>query len=143
MIKRKAIVEDILNSFHSIRHRMKAKSVGSGEKHPVTHSQWFVLGIIEHCENASIKSISESLEMSSSAVTQLVDGLVGNGYLVREEDPEDRRCVRMKLSAKGRKQIAAMKEKRIKVMSELFDVLTDQELETYHHLLKKICSHGK
>lgn len=139
MKNRKQLIEEILNSFHGLRHKMKAKSFNL-EKNRITHSQWFVLGIIEHCKGASIKDISGMLEMSSSAVTQLVDGLVKNGYVLRHDNPKDRRSLQLEVSPKGKKQIGVLKEKRINEMSKLFDALSDRELKIYLRLHKKIMS---
>ena len=78
--------------------------------------------------------------MSSSAVTQFVDGLVESGYVTRQEDPHDRRSVQLELSPKGKEHIADTKERRLSEMAGLFDVLTDSELEEYARLQKKITS---
>ncbi len=138
MTHRKQLIEEILKSFHAIRCKIKAKSKRSKDQMPVTPSQWFVLDNIESCQNLGVKDISKILGMSSSAVTQLVDGLVKNDYVIRQEDPEDRRMVQLRLSPTGKKQIAEMKEKRIQIMAELFDVLSESELKTYLQLHKKI-----
>ena len=138
MVNRKQLIEEILASFHSFRHKMKTKASNTQKESRITHSQWFVLGIIEHCKDASIKDISGMLGMSSSAVTQLVDGLVKSGYVLRQDDPKDRRSVQLEVSPKGKKQIGVMREKRINQMSKLFDALSDSELETYLQLHKKI-----
>jgi DNA-binding MarR family transcriptional regulator len=141
MVNRKELVEEILNSFHGMRHKMRTKSFNL-DKNRITHSQWFVLGIIEHCKDTSIKDISGILGMSSSAATQLVDGLVRNGYVSRRTDPNDRRSVKLEISAKGNKQISALKEKRINEMAKLFEALTDSELEIYLKLHKKMVSNA-
>ena len=138
MTNRKQLIEEILNSIHALRQKMKIKAVASRDH--ITHSQWFVLGIIEHNKHVSIKNISEMLGISSSAATQLVNGLVQNGYVVRQDKPEDRRAVQLELSTKGKKQISSLKEKRINEMTKLFDALNDSELETYLRFHKKIIS---
>ncbi len=78
--------------------------------------------------------------MSSSAATQLVDGLVQGGYVTRQEDPQDRRSVQLELSPNGKKHITATKEKRVNEMAEIFDALTDHELEEFVRLHKKLTS---
>src|SRR3989344_1736973 len=113
MSTRKQLIEEILHSFHAIRNITKAKAASLGHQKHVTHSQWFVLTIIKHVKKTSIKDVAEAMEMSSSAATQLVDGLVKGGYLTRQEDPKDRRLVQLALSPKGSEHIIAMKEKRI------------------------------
>src|SRR3989344_592247 len=131
---------DLLHSFHNIRNITKAKSLHSGHKNHITHSQWFVLTMIEHFKKRNIKNIAQALEMSSSAVTQLVDPLVQAGYVIRQEDRQDRRLVQLELSPKGKKHIAVSKGKRIAEMAGLFDALTDKELEEFVRLHKKVTS---
>jgi DNA-binding MarR family transcriptional regulator len=140
MMKRKQLIEEILHSFHAIRNITKAKAASLGHQNHITHSQWFVLTIIEHFKKTNIRDIAEAMEMSSSAATQLVDVLVQAGLVTRQEDSDDRRSVELKVSPKGRKLIAATKEKRIAEMAGLFETLTDSELEEYVRLQKKITS---
>jgi len=140
MTKRTQLIEEILHTFHAMHNQIRTRALHLGPKDHITHSQWFVLKIIEHYKSRSIKNIAEALGMSSSAATQLVDGLAQSGYIVRQEDSKDRRLVQLKLSPKGKKYIVAAKEKRIAEMAGLFDALTDSELEEYVRLQKKITS---
>ncbi len=140
MPARNQLIEELLHSFHAIRNITKNRSLHLGHQDHITHSQWFVLTMIEHLKKTNIKEIAETLEMSSSAATQLVDVLVQIGLVIRQEDPEDRRSVQLELSPKGEKHIAATKEKRISEMAGIFDPLTDKELEEFVSLHKKITS---
>src|SRR3989344_8074532 len=120
MSNRIQIIEEILHAFHTIRNITKAKAGSLGHQNHITHSQWFVLTMIEHFKKTNIKYIAEAMEMSSSAATQLVDGLVQNGYVTRLEDPNDRRLVQLTLSPKGKTHIDATKGKRINEMAVIF-----------------------
>lgn len=140
MVTRTQLIEEILYSFHAIRSITKSRALHLGHQNHITHSQWFVLIMIEHSKKTSIKDIAEKMEISSSAATQFVDGLVQSGYVIRQEAPEDRRSVRLELSPKGKKHIATSKEKRIAEMAEIFEALTDRELEELVRLHKKITS---
>ena len=140
MSTRSQLIEEILHAFHSIRNITKAKAVSLGHQNHITHSQWFVLTMIAHFEKTNIKHMAEAMDMSSSAATQLVDGLVQNGYVTRQEDQNDRRLVQLELSPEGKKHITATKEKRINEMAEIFQSLTDKELEQFARLFKKITS---
>lgn len=138
MPTRNQFIEEILHSFHAVRNIIKTRSQNLGHQNHVTHSQWFVLTMIEHFKKTSIKYIAEAMEISSSAATQLVDGLVQAEFVTRREDPEDRRQVILELTVKGKKHIAATKNKRIGEMAEIFDALTEKELGELVRLLKKI-----
>jgi DNA-binding MarR family transcriptional regulator len=141
MTSREKLIEELLHSFHAIRNITKAKALDLGHHHHITHSQWFVLTLIKQFKRRSIKDIAESLEMSSSAATQLVDPLVQNGLVIRQEDPEDRRQVQLELSTEGKEHIEATKQKRIDEMGGIFDSLNDDELADFVRLHKKI-THG-
>lgn len=140
MSTRSQLIEELLHSFHAIRNITKERSLHLGHQNHITHSQWFVLTMIEHSKKTNIKEIAEALEMSSSAATQLVDVLVQAELVLRQENPEDRRSVQLELSPKGKKHIATTKEKRISEMAGIFDPLTDTELEQFVRLHKKITS---
>jgi DNA-binding MarR family transcriptional regulator len=138
MSTRNQLIEQLLYSFHTIKNITKAKSLHLGHQGSVTHSQWFVLTMIEHFKKSNIKEIADALDMSSSAATQLVDVLVQVGLVIRQEDPNDRRSVQLELSPKGKKHIADTKTERINEMAEIFDGLTKDELEEFVRLHKKI-----
>ncbi len=128
-------------SLHAMKNKMHAKFSQSGnDKDCVTHSQLFVLALIEQHQNIGIKEIAKKLHISSSAATQLVDVLVESGYAVRKADSKDRRALQLELSPKGHKHFVELKNKHVKNMSLVFDVLNDEELEVYVKLQKKILS---
>lgn len=138
MPTRTQLIEGILHGLHALRNQIKAKAVHLGHHHGIAHSQWFVLKILEHSGERSVKDIAETLGISSSAATQLVEGLVRRGYVTRREDPKDRRSVRLTLSPKGKKHLAATNDQRVTEMAGIFDALTDRELEEYLRLHGKI-----
>lgn len=140
MANRKKLIEEIMATFHAMRNKMHVTMTQSGHKDSITHSQLFVLAIIEKCHDIGIKEISKKLNISSSAATQLVDGLAENGYVVRKANAADRRALQLDLSAKGRAHITELKNKRLETITALFDALSDHELETYLALHKKILS---
>ncbi len=139
MTNRKKLIEEIMANFHAMGNKMQSH-MQLGREDCITHSQLFVLVIIEQHRNIGIKEISKKLNISSSATTQLVDGLVDNGYVVRKTDSKDRRALQLELSKKGKKHIAGLKNKYIKTIASLFDVLSNKELEIYLKLHKKILS---
>lgn len=140
MINRKKLIEEIMASFHAMKNKMHAKVMRRRDKDCITHSQLFVLAIIDQHRNIGIKDISKKLSISSSAATQLVDGLAEGGYVVRKADTKDRRALQLALSAKGRARITDLKNKRMETIAALFDALNDEELRTYLLLHKKIIS---
>lgn len=138
MPHRKKLIEDILSGIHAFGHRCKTKPEISSQKPQITHSQWYVLSIIEHSKSISVKEIAQTLGISPSAITQLVDGLADSGIVTRTEDPTDRRTTQLTLSTKGLRQIQAIKKEKLESFSSLFETLSDSELTTYHRLQQKL-----
>ena len=67
------------------------------------------------------------LGVTSAAASQLLDRLVEQGMVVREEDPHDRRVKRIKLSDKGSKAFETMVRAREEWMREVGAMLTSAE----------------
>lgn len=137
MINRKIILESLLQNMHAIRHKLMAEYTGRKDL-AMNPSQGFVLRFVAKNSNTSIKAIAEALQITSSAATQLVDGLVEKGYLVRKEDPDDRRVTTLSLPESAKKIFKEFREQGLRKMMVLFDALTDEELVQYAALHKKI-----
>jgi len=74
-----------------------------------------------------MSEVSERYEITPAAASQLVDKLVQSGFIVREEDPSDRRAKNLNLTNKGRDLIQQGIEERYRWVSELADRLTVEE----------------
>jgi MarR family 2-MHQ and catechol resistance regulon transcriptional repressor len=138
--RRIEVIRDILYGVHAFRNVMRAKAASLSEKDHMSHAQWYVMTVIGQAGEISVKDLAEQLAMSSSAVTQFADGLVEHGFVKRYENPRDRRSALLTLNAKGREHLVATDEIRLGEMAELFEGLTDSELEEYARLLNKITS---
>ena len=83
--------------------------------------QFFLLMHLRHREHCGISDLSEHMEISNAAASQLVDKLVQAKLLVRVEDPDDRRAKQVSLSPAGEDLI----EKGIAERSHWVDALAD------------------
>ena len=137
MTNRKKIIEDLLQNMHAMRHKLMVSNTSKKEV-AITSSQGFVLRFVAKNNSVNVKAITQAFNITSSAATQLVDGLVDNGYLVRKNSSDDRRIITLSLSEKAKKLFKGFKEQGLQKMIETFDALTDKELEQYANLNKKI-----
>jgi len=138
MISRKQKVEALMESIHSLKRRMIFQSAGSHKAPRITPSQWGALLVIEQHGGSTLKGMAESLGITSSAATQLVDGLVASGYVTRGTNTEDRRAITLTLSKKTKVHITKMKKQVLQKFLTFFDVLSDTELDTFLSLNEKI-----
>ena len=107
MTDRKQKIEELLTDLRSLRRSTAFGSAGSAKGPRITPAQWGVIMHIEQDGKSTVKNISRTLKITSSAATQLVDGLVRSGYLARNTSPEDRRIVALTLSKKSKNRIEA------------------------------------
>ena len=68
----------------------------------------------------SLKSLEERIEADKAALSRTVDALVREGLAVREQDEEDRRYLRIKLSNPGVLKVAFIEEVCGRYYEELF-----------------------
>lgn len=127
-----------MDEFQSIKRRMSLCPVGDMRMPRITPSQWGALMAIADGKESTIKDVSMVLGVTSSAATQLVDGLVESGYVIRKEDPKDRRRVTLVLSRTTRDHVTKMKNQVMKKFLETFKVLDDKEFTQYLVLSKKL-----
>ena len=95
-----------------------------------------VLMSLYHKEHCSVSDVGSQLGISNAAASQLVHGLVRQGYIERSEDPHDRRAKRLKLSPQGRALIEKGIAMRSRWLQELAEALTPEQTRHIIEALK-------
>jgi DNA-binding MarR family transcriptional regulator len=75
----------------------------------------------------SVKALAESMGVSMPTMSRAVDGLFERGFVLRQEDPSDRRMKRVRLTDAGREVPLALNRARLSALQELIGSLTDDE----------------
>jgi DNA-binding MarR family transcriptional regulator len=91
----------------------------------------------------SIKEIATSLNITSSAATQLVQTLLRREILQKVQDSSDKRAVRISFTAYGKKEFAAMQKGMFAQMEESFSAVPDAELQEMIEVFQKIITYMK
>ncbi len=140
MDNRRKIIEEITETLYSIRRKIACEIHLLSDEMQMTHPQWIVLHYVKKNGIINIKDLANLLAITSSAVTQIVDGLVKKGLLLRKRNKEDRRLLNIELSVKARDKFDSIKSASFNTLSSLFDALDDEELRNYRDLNNKIAS---
>jgi DNA-binding MarR family transcriptional regulator len=138
MTNRKKTIEEITEALYAIRRKIATEMQLLFNKMQMTHPQWMVLHHVKKNEIINIKCLANVLCITSSAATQIVDGLVKKGLLIRKRNTEDRRILNIELSAKAKEQFDLIKNKSFNTLLLLFDTLDDKELQEFRDLNNKI-----
>src|SRR5690554_544501 len=74
----------------------------------LTEVQLSCLRFVSLHPEPSVGEIADGLRISNAASAKLIDRLVKKNLLSREEDPQDRRVLKIKLTTDGRKLLEAI-----------------------------------
>ncbi|HSX57954.1 MAG TPA: MarR family transcriptional regulator [Candidatus Saccharimonadales bacterium] len=144
---RKQLLEKLLKEFFLAFRSMK-HSHHQDDSHDGEHKDWHMgfghghrdlfFRLIKEKEGISVKEIASSLNVTSAAVTQMVDQLVEKEMVTREEDPNDRRSQIIKLTPKARERIESFRANMVEKFGPAFDNLDNEEVSQLTTLLGKI-----
>ena len=127
-----------MEKLHSLKRMMNPEGQSTGNQDCLSPSQWLVLQLVGRQEGIGIKELAAQLDISSSAATQIVDGLVSKGFLDKQPSPEDRRALNLSLPEIARRRLDAAKEQRLERINSVFETLDDAEFQTFLDLLNKV-----
>ena len=95
----------------------------------LTMTQLRVLFLLRTEDGASAGAMAESLKVTPSTLTRIVDRLVRQGLIQRETDDGDRRLVRHSLSDSGASTVEELERSGRARMNEVIDRLSASQLE--------------
>ena len=116
-----------------------------GEKHPLTRSQVKVLFMLVHRPEQTATALGDAMDMTKASLTGIIDALEAKGLAKRSSDSDDRRRMKVTLTAAGRKLCDAKAremddklESRFASFSEAERVDFVRQLRSAGQLLKKL-----
>ena len=99
----------------------------------------FILAILHRSEGSMRqKDIAEDIRVSPSTLSEMLNKLETDGYVVRNTDPFDRRATLLSLTEKGEARAQDIEAERVKFFARLFKNLTDDEKLQLITLLDKL-----
>jgi DNA-binding MarR family transcriptional regulator len=90
------VVDAVLAAAHRLRQEANERLSTCG----LTLARFKVLQLLEK-DSLRMREVSDALGVVPRTLTDTVDGLEAEGLVKREEDPEDRRATRLRLTAPG------------------------------------------
>ena len=107
------------------------------------HDVFFRIGVVilsRHKDPISMGNLSKELDVPLSTATRIVDGLVDNGLAERVPDADDRRIVRVTLTARGRELHQMMNAFLRQRIEQILQHFTAEEREQLVFLLQKVAA---
>ncbi len=82
--------------------------------------------------------LARVLSIRMASATGLVDRMMRSRFVNRFSDPQDRRVVRIGLTAKGQRVVKTIFSQKERIMSEVFMSISDRDADQYVRLFQKI-----
>ena len=92
---------EILISLRKIIQATDLHSRSLSKNFGLTGPQLVILETVSSHESISITGLAKSISLSQATVTDIINRLVKNGYLIKRKSEKDKRQVRISLSEKG------------------------------------------
>ncbi len=106
-------------SMHDWSHFVKATDLSM--------PQFSILMQLHYQGECGMSDVSERMDISAAAASQLVEKLVHSELIERAEDPNDRRAKHIKLSSKGKEMIVKGIEERYRWVEEMVDGIRTED----------------
>ena len=107
-------------------------------KGKITLPQFVILNVLHREGESKMSDIARFLDVTTAAATGLVARLVKCGYLVRVYDPQDRRIIRIKLSAKGSELVEKTNRQKRQMIIDIFGKISQDDRESYLRILSRM-----
>ena len=136
---RKQLIEQLLLRFRAVFHSVSSNIRLPKDNHDLGGAEINILMRLgRKPKSISAKDLAAELGITGGAVTQFIDKLIEKGLVERAEDPNDRRSVRISLSAKARQSRDELKQQFFNHFQTVFEGLSNQDLEQFIALLDKV-----
>jgi DNA-binding MarR family transcriptional regulator len=106
----------------------------------ITMQQFMVLKLIAEKENPRMTDLAEELGVTMGNMTAMAERLIKHGYVVRKDDPEDRRIVRICLTAAGKDLMVKASDKKKKTMEMIIGKISQEDRTSLRKIMEKLAS---
>lgn len=96
------------------------------------------LTIVHEQKNPSMRDIADELGISSPATTAVIDKLIENKDVIRSLDKDDRRIIRISLTAQGKKAFERNRNIIYNAINDKASILSENEQEELARILQKL-----
>lgn len=120
--------------WHKVRAHIRQVAA---ENFGITVEQFHVLRHIRK-GLGSASELAEAKQISRAAVSQAVEALVQKGLVSRAQDPQDRRHVRLSLTAEGENLLGSIFQNTRQWMAQVLAPLSEEELQTMAQAMESL-----
>ncbi|BAZ08340.1 MarR family transcriptional regulator [Calothrix sp. NIES-4071] len=116
----------VITQFFRVTMRRHASSLPES----LSVSQFRTLGFLERYPGASLSQLAEHLEVTKATASNLTERLVQKKLVTRNENPQERRQINLKLTEAGEYHLEQIKMLISTNISTILNELPQEQLET-------------
>jgi DNA-binding MarR family transcriptional regulator len=128
-VDRAALTAEMIAQFRLVLRELKCLGSQRLLRRGVSMSNLHVMSMLERHGTLAMSRIAEALDVSLSNATGLVDRMEERGLVERIRDGEDRRVVRVVLTATGRSVLADLEVFQADALGRILDQLDEPQLD--------------
>ena len=131
--------DDLLGTLiHDVAHLLRLDIDRRLVEHNLTRVKWLALGILQKRGALTQSELSERMELGAPSVGRLVDRLEERGFVMREQDPDDRRSYRLVLMDTAMALLKELEGTSTSLREDTLHSLNDTEVSSLNSGLLKL-----
>lgn len=104
----------------------------------VTVDQWIILRNLGENDNINQKELADIVCKDTPTLTRIIDLLVDKGLVLRNVDPNDRRCFRLDLTETGRKILNEYQGQIREIRLKAWEGLSEDDFNYFKRIINTI-----
>jgi DNA-binding MarR family transcriptional regulator len=105
-----------------LNRRLRASSLGG-----VTPAQASLLALVDSLDNPSLGELAVAEQIQPPSVTRLIRSMEAQGLVVCSTDSEDRRCTRVRLTPRGKREVTDIRQRKTAFLEQRLQSLSPAE----------------
>ncbi|MBO5919996.1 MAG: MarR family transcriptional regulator [Bacteroidales bacterium] len=106
----------------------------------LTPEQFLLIDLLWNQGPLSQQDLADQMQKDKNSITKLVDAIERKGFVVRQQNPNDRRSNTIILTDLAYSLRDDAKTKGISILNRMLDGIPEDELHSFLQTLEKLCS---
>ena len=126
----------IAELFHAGKNTLTREFQAAGLPYPATYLK--ITRLIDRIQPCTAQTLVQTLQRDKAQIALLLNDMEKHGLIARKPNPADRRSQLLSLSAKGRSDFAAMQAIESRVLTQMRQGLSADELAALMQALQRV-----
>lgn len=107
-------------------------------KGKITLPQFLILEFLHREDESKMTALAHFMNVTTAAMTGIVERLVRAGYIIRTYEAQDRRIIKVKLTAQGIDLVKKINQQRCQMVIKIFGKISEADRQEYLRILMQI-----